>query len=211
MNTIHFEDDILIMDNAFPKDYCPRLISEIERLFSVGAGQYRHEPEMLKNDQSIPLDTYIGKNNEKILNLRPYNLLPYDKEGREFQDVFFHNLQQAYNLYIKKYSVLTEFNLAAKHFKAQKTYPGGGYHIWHYEHAPLPEQVSRVLVYILYLNTIPVENQGDTQFLYKKRSVQPVENRLVVWPAHFTHAHRGNLLMGEEPKYIITGWFHYEG
>ena len=37
------------------------------------------------------------------------------------------------------------------------------------------------------------------------RRVQPKKGLLLIWPAYFTHKHRGNPpLKGE--KYIATGW-----
>ena len=47
-------------------------------------------------------------------------------------------------------------------------------------------------------------------FLYYKERIPAVENTLIIWPAGFTHAHRGNMVLGEKSKYIITGWFNYD-
>ena len=42
----------------------------------------------------------------------------------------------------------------------------------------------------------------------KKRRIKPKKNRLVIWPAHYTHVHRGlQPLSGN--KYILTGWTEY--
>jgi hypothetical protein len=61
----------------------------------------------------------------------------------------------------------------------------------------------RKLVTMLYLNT--VEEGGETEFLYLHRRIQPVQGRLLIFPAGFTHTHRGNPpLRGE--KYILTSW-----
>jgi hypothetical protein len=63
---------------------------------------------------------------------------------------------------------------------------------------------------MLYLNTLSTEEAGETEFLYQQRRLQPTENTTVLWPAAFTHAHRGNTVFGERSKYIVTGWFYYE-
>ena len=53
-----------------------------------------------------------------------------------------------------------------------------------------------------------VEEGGELEFLYQSLRVKPKRGDLVVWPAGFTHLHRGNPpLKGE--KYIIKGWIDY--
>ena len=93
--------------------------------------------------------------------------------------------------------------------KMQKTSTGGGYHVWHGEQGN-GEQAGRGLVYMLYLNDLPKEANGETEFLYQQRRINPVGNTMVIWPAAFTHAHRGNPVYGDNHKYIITGWFYHE-
>jgi hypothetical protein len=63
---------------------------------------------------------------------------------------------------------------------------------------------------MLYLNTLRPESAGETEFLYQQKRYNPIENRLIVWPAAYTHAHRGNAVFGEQSKYIVTGWFYYD-
>jgi hypothetical protein len=36
------------------------------------------------------------------------------------------------------------------------------------------------------------------------------ENLMLIWPAAYTHAHRGNPVYGKNSKYIVTGWFYYD-
>ena len=91
----------------------------------------------------------------------------------------------------------------------QKTSSGGGYHVWHGEQGN-GENARRGLVYSLYLNTLPEEASGETEFLYQQRKISAKENTIILWPAAFTHAHRGNPVYGENSKYIVTGWFYYE-
>ena len=60
---------------------------------------------------------------------------------------------------------------------------------------------------MLYLNDIPIENGGATEFIYQKLSIQPKKGTIVLWPATYTHTHRGGFLTGDIPKYIATGWY----
>ena len=88
--------------------------------------------------------------------------------------------------------------------KIQKTLPGEGYHIWHCEKDPTESR--RVLAWMLYLND--VEEGGETEFLHQKLRYLPKKGDFLVWPASFTHLHRGNPPLSGE-KYIVTGWYEY--
>lgn len=90
--------------------------------------------------------------------------------------------------------------------KVQKTSAGGGYHVWHCENGVFIYR-DRVLTWMIYLNDIPVGNGGATEFLYQKVALQPKKGTVVLWPATYTHMHRGGFLTGDVDKYIATGWF----
>ena len=49
---------------------------------------------------------------------------------------------------------------------------------------------------------------GETEWLYQSRRETPKTGRVVIWPATFTHTHRGNPPLNGE-KYIATSWFHH--
>jgi hypothetical protein len=65
---------------------------------------------------------------------------------------------------------------------------------------------NRIMAFMLYLNDVEVG--GETEFLYQKTRIKPQKDRLVIWPAGYTHPHRGNPPLSNE-KYIITGWIEY--
>ena len=90
--------------------------------------------------------------------------------------------------------------------KVQRTVAGGGYHQWHYEDGQFLHR-DRSLTWMVYLNDIPSENGGGTDFLHQKLTLQPKEGTIVLWPAAYTHVHRGGFLTGDLPKFIATGWF----
>lgn len=91
--------------------------------------------------------------------------------------------------------------------KVQKTPKGGGYHIWHCENSVVNVDANRAAVWMLYLNDD--YEGGETEFLYYKKRIQPERGKLLIWPAGYTHVHRGNMVL-EGMKYVITGWFHYD-
>ena len=114
----------------------------------------------------------------------------------------------AFEHYIKKYPGLMESNdpVSSWTCKVQRTDPGGGYHIWHCENGSFIYR-DRVLTWMIYLNDIPYESGGATDFFHQKISFQPTKGTLVLWPACYTHMHRGAFLTGDKSKYIATGWF----
>jgi hypothetical protein len=124
-------------------------------------------------------------------------------------DIFYDGLQKCFELYSDEYDILKGINLSANFVKMQRTSPGGGYHDWHCEQSStIGDQPARVLVYALYLNTIEPEFAGETEFFYQRKRIHPKENTMVIWPASYTHTHRGNMVYGDKNKYIVTGWFH---
>lgn len=91
-------------------------------------------------------------------------------------------------------------------FKIQKSLPGQAYSPWHTERVYNNghEEYHRFLVYIIYLNTI--KEDGETAFLYQDVKVKPKKGSLCLFPADFTHVHKG-ITSKTETKYILTGWF----
>jgi hypothetical protein len=64
---------------------------------------------------------------------------------------------------------------------------------------------TRILVFMTYLNDVP---DGGTEFIYQN-IISPAKKGLtLIWPAEFTHLHRGQISKTKE-KYIVTGWFNY--
>lgn len=113
------------------------------------------------------------------------------------------NFWNCYELYVKKYSIISETHFhKINSARLQKTQPGQGYHIWHYETMDF-ETSSRMLGWMYYLNDI--EDGGETEFLYYPRRIKPEAGKLLIWPAGFPHTHRGNPPL-KNNKYVITGW-----
>ena len=56
----------------------------------------------------------------------------------------------------------------------------------------------------MYLNDI--DEAGETEFLYQNKRISPKQGRVLMWPADWTHSHRGNPPIGKEDKYILTTW-----
>ena len=84
---------------------------------------------------------------------------------------------------------------------------GGGFHDWHYETMHVNSS-KRSFVVQMYLNTI--DEGGETEFLYINKRVKAKEGRVVIFPAAYTHTHRGNPAIGQD-KYLITSWGLLQG
>ena len=81
-----------------------------------------------------------------------------------------------------------------------------GYHVWHCERNAM-QFTMRELVWTIYLNDMP-DGEGETEFLFQKFRYKPQKGDIVIFPASFTHTHRGNPPY-TRTKYIATGWYLY--
>ena len=197
---IEHKDFIGTYRGVYSDGFCQHLISEFDRMESNGAGSNRQQSE---NASKHVKDDY-----QINFNLKNHNLLPFNNE--DTQELFFAGLQRCYDNYTALYSTLkNNGKIRCTTMKMPCTAPGGGYHVWHSEQGN-ESSANRVLVYILYLNTLAPNQAGETEFLYQQRRVSPEENMLLMWPAAFTHAHRGNVLYEGNSKYIVTGWFFFD-
>ena len=123
----------------------------------------------------------------------------------EICDSYWNILNNCYNEYVTKYN-LNNQRLSCYVFKFHKVKVGQGYHVWHHETENI-QFCRRVLAWMTYLK-VPEEG-GETEFLYQSKRIEPIVGKTLIWPAYFTHLHRGNPpLKGE--KYYITGWFERE-
>ena len=86
----------------------------------------------------------------------------------------------------------------------------GGYPYWHcelYPRDPRAETLHRHLLWTIYLNDD--FEQGETEFLYQRRTIAPKTGSLLIAPAAFTHTHRGNRPHGGD-KFIATSWVLFQ-
>lgn len=190
-----FKEFIGIYEEAFSLEECNSAIEIFEKYDRMGYS-YSRIGECpialnLKDDSAI-------------------NLVPSNSKDLDCGDNFiesFHNrfYNYLYPLYNLQYPILQQLRKhQSKHIKIQKTYPTQGYHVWHCEHDASHE--DRILSWILYLND--VEEGGETEFLYQSLRFKPKAGTFILFPAHFTHTHRGNPPL-KGCKYIATGWIEY--
>ena len=180
-------DFISVYDNSFTSDECEEYIKLVEHYISNGV--------ITKEDRAYHNTDHFCINFNNDIS---YNILSGDNLSMEFLP----KIKDYVGEYLKKFSVLSQEKLLIYDTKAKKIPIGGGFHNWHYENTGL--QVSaRKLVIQLYLNTI--EEGGETEFLYINKRIKAEQGRLIIFPASFTHTHRGNPPIGQD-KYIVSTW-----
>ena len=191
-----FDQFIGIFDGIFDPQFCQGTIDHFKYVEQLGKTVGRQ-----------------SSNNALSVQIDDQSYCPYD-EWDELIKVknfavnggFIKGMDMCLEAYIQKYSALSIFNpLSIQSTRIQKTKVGGGYHTWHAEHGA-KDVHSRVLACSVYLNT--VQNGGETEFLYQSKRIPAVEGRALIWPAEFTHTHRGNPPLSNT-KYIITSWFEF--
>lgn len=187
------ENFVGIFKNAYSKEYCEEVIKHYESMAASGHGRTRFETD--KDLKTRKDDTQLFTDD--------INYLPLRGATAHFNKIFW---EEFYPIYEQEYASLRDSGRHSNFsFKIQKTKIGGGYHVWHYESGNR-EVSNRLLTWILYLND--VHEGGETEFLYQHKRVKPEQGTLVIWPAAFTHTHRGNPPLSNE-KYIVTGWTEF--
>ena len=91
--------------------------------------------------------------------------------------------------------------------KIQRYAPGKWYKEWHTENNGQQIYINRHLVYLTYLNDIAVN--GETEFYHQRLKVKPEKGLTLIWPADWTHYHKGNVAEVEE-RFITSGWFCFD-
>jgi len=141
----------------------------------------------------------VNKNLKDSIDVRFYN------QSKDKNIVhFFRVLSEGVKKYVEEFNI--EFAVITDTINLIQHYPkNGGYKVFHSENVSLGS-AHRRLVYMLYLNNVP---NGGTEFKYQNIITQAVKGNLLIWPADFTHTHRGIISKTKE-KYIVTGWFKME-
>ena len=181
------KNHILHMKGLVPKDECNKIINYFE-----SHSELQYEGKIcnridydLKKDVEVDCD--FNKSHgpswiSKYLNVAL----------KEYHQKYFESAKPMMDTYDKE-----------RYFKIQKYFPSDGYFVYHCESSGL-QNSNRVLAWMIYLND--VTDGGHTEFLNQKKKYQPRAGDVLLWPAYFTHTHRG-IPSKSQIKYIATGWF----
>jgi len=192
-----FDQFIGIFENAATVEDCNKIIKHFDNVqdlnLTVKRTKFENINSTLKNNN---IYQFINEDDELLM-----------QANKSILGNFINNLDEAYNLYKKKYDIMDNLEVHKLNIdvKIQKTEPGEGYHVWHCENASVATS-RRLLLCMMYLND--VEEGGETEFLHQSIRVKPKAGTIVICPAYFTHLHRGNPpLKGN--KYMINGWVEF--
>jgi len=147
---------------------------------------------------------YYKNNNEykfdrqDILNTK--EVIFYNDSNNKVVRSFFDILLKCVTNYMIKYKLNNKVQISKtnniQHYQSKT-----GYVNLHYEKNK--ENPKRQLVYMVYLNTI--KKGGGTEFPFQNTIIKAIKGNLIIWPADFTHPHKG-IISETEEKYIATGW-----
>ena len=98
------------------------------------------------------------------------------------------------NLVASKFGLM---NFRFKHFK-----PGSSFNDWHSEHClTYPDRVLSVQIYLS-------NHRCGTEF-YNNECIESKIGRVAIFPAYFTHTHRGQTCPDNKDRYIITSYVSF--
>lgn len=182
------DKDITLFENVVSSEVCENIIEHFESVASLGV-VYPRKSQLVTDSQLFHLELQTLRLSLGLDHLRP----------------FLQTFWQCWKQYADHYGVLNcESEMAVRNIKTQKTLPSQGFHQWHWEADSL-DHASRISAFTLYLNTV---EGGETEFLQQSKRVPAIQGNLSIFPAAYTHAHRGNPPL-DQAKYILTGWVEF--
>ncbi len=148
-----------------------------------------------KSTDEINEDVNVKDSNDLLISAQHlyYPMDEYRKHLQESLDKYIKIYIDANNY--SRFKIVEDYNI--------QHYPiGGGFKTWHFESASLAS-IRRILVFMTYLNDVP---DGGTMFKYQNITTPAKKGSTVIWPAGFTHTHKGQISHTKE-KFIVTGWW----
>jgi len=123
-------------------------------------------------------------------------------------------LDKVINLYMEEYPQLKEINkleieksMNESIVQVQMYDPAHSYSVLHCENAGASDSINRCLVFMTYINDI--KDGGGTSFPYQNITTKAEQGLTLIWPAYWTHPHKG-VASNTEKKIIITGWYTFK-
>jgi prolyl 4-hydroxylase len=179
-----------IEEYTIPDEVCDDIISLFEKnrhkaeVGSIGSGAVYKSAK-----DSLDFAVWPPKFDEQLSTYKPY-ILKFVLE------------------YIEKYTDILQGNwgpVSITEGTNIQWYPKGGGFKWIHSERTGFDRMYRELVFMTYLTDTP--NAG-TEFINYGITTECVKGKTLIWPASFTHAHRG-ISSETHEKMIITGWLNF--
>ena len=135
--------------------------------------------------------------------------LNFDEDNTKVNEIILESLCDCLDLYVNKHPQLNQIPKWRYHpfYNLQKYNPNQAYHSLHCENTGgFFLETKRMMAWMFYLNT--VTDGGGTYFDNYDLTMDAVQGRCVIWPAYWTHMHKG-IVSQTETKYIATGWVSF--
>ena len=187
-----FNDKYFIKGYYIPKHICDDIIEYFnnnKHRHHEGKIGYSHG---LENDKNNKESTETSEPPNSFLNM--------------FSEYKMH-LQECLNNYLNFYlhcNKVERFTIT-ENLNIQYYTPKQGFKMWHFENSGTLENKKRHLVFMTYLNDV---DNGGTDFLYQGITSPAKKGLTLIWPAGWTHTHKGQISPDKE-KYIVTGWYSF--
>lgn len=177
-----------------PEEICDELISYFE------SNAHQH----IAGKVGTGLDLEVK--NSRDLTIKPRDLLT---PKNEVFPKYFEKLHECYQDYLAQWPFLRmiaeEVHVGA--FNIQRYERGQHFQKVHTERSDT-SSLHRLFAWMTYLNDVCEEDGGATVFTHYDLTIQPIKGLTLLWPAEWTHAHKGSMLRANS-KYIVTGWMHF--
>ena len=194
-----YKDFIGIYDESVPVELCNGFVEDWEKAKKNRTLIDLSEPNELEIIESHPPS--VRKDEVAFIAPVVSTILPIPPVR-----TYFEFLKECFRCYLKRYSIEFDGFIYNDVFKIHKVKETEGYHKWHYERSTA-DVMNRIMVYMTYLE-VPKEG-GETEFLHQSLRIKPIVGRTLIWPAGYTHMHRGNPPLDGEKMYI-DGWLKGE-
>ena len=190
----NFEDFIYMDDEALPEQTCEEITKFVkehkQKFIQLSVKHTAFEPQREKTKQD-----------DMWFYVQWFNTFP-----NNHYDLISEIIKKGIGEYLQKYSVTFDYlSLSSPKIKYHIVHPHGGYHTWHSEWSG-GDRTDSMLVWHLSLTSH--KEEGELEFLYYGKRIEPKAGRLIMWPSYFTHTHKGNPIRTNTEKHYMTGWWN---
>ena len=199
---VHVKNFVMTIDNMLNPKICDFIVENMQNPEKHYKSHTTIDNRKGRQDKQMPGSLFLTH----ITGIQVAEKIEFgDKVG----DIFTNCLEEGLRVYVKTVQdglipIVENSFIDFTEFKFQETSQSGGFHDWHYENGG-QQNKQRFLVWSIFFND--VEEGGELEFLYHSMRVKPKKGSMVLFPAGFTHTHRGNPPISNT-KYIATGWYY---